>query len=159
MDIRKYTPELHEELLKLTLRAWSPVFDKTQHDVPEFVYRNFYPQGWAARQKADVSDYLQAEGAQCHVAWVNDAPAGFIGLKVHHEDNMGEVVIIAVAPRIQGQGLGRALMRVGEAEFARLGRGMVMVETVGDSGHAPARRLYESSGFERWPVARYFKPL
>ena len=39
------------------------------------------------------------------------------------------------------------------------GMRMVMVETGGDSGHAPARALYESEGFVRWPVARYFKDL
>jgi hypothetical protein len=36
---------------------------------------------------------------------------------------------------------------------------MVMVETGDDSGHAAARSAYESTGFERWPVARYFKDL
>ena len=39
------------------------------------------------------------------------------------------------------------------------GMTMMMVETGGDSGHAPARALYESEGFVRWPVARYFKDL
>ena len=36
---------------------------------------------------------------------------------------------------------------------------MVMVETGGDLGHAPARATYEGLGFQRWPVARYFKDL
>ena len=36
---------------------------------------------------------------------------------------------------------------------------MVMVETGGDRGHAPARATYEGLGFQRWPVARYFKDL
>jgi acetyltransferase, GNAT family len=39
------------------------------------------------------------------------------------------------------------------------GMDMVMVETGGDPGHQPARDAYESAGFERWPVARYFKKL
>jgi RimJ/RimL family protein N-acetyltransferase len=39
------------------------------------------------------------------------------------------------------------------------GMDMVMVETGGDPGHAPARAVYEKAGFERWPVARYFKEL
>jgi hypothetical protein len=33
------------------------------------------------------------------------------------------------------------------------GMNMVMVETGGDPGHAPARATYEKAGFERWPVA------
>ena len=36
---------------------------------------------------------------------------------------------------------------------------MVMVETGDDPGHEPARRLYESAGYQRWPVARYFADL
>jgi len=36
---------------------------------------------------------------------------------------------------------------------------MVMVETGGDRGHTPARATYEGLGFQRWPVARYFKDL
>ena len=40
-----------------------------------------------------------------------------------------------------------------------VGAAMVMVETVGDSGHEPARKAYESQGYVLWPVARYFKEL
>lgn len=36
---------------------------------------------------------------------------------------------------------------------------MMLVETGDDPGHEPARHLYERSGFERWPVARYFKAI
>jgi hypothetical protein len=39
------------------------------------------------------------------------------------------------------------------------GADIVMVETGGDPGHAPSRSVYEAFGFERWPVARYFKDL
>ena len=34
-----------------------------------------------------------------------------------------------------------------------------MIETGDVGGHAPARAAYESLGFQRWPVARYFKSL
>ena len=36
---------------------------------------------------------------------------------------------------------------------------MVMVETGGDAAHAAARTAYEKAGFERYPVARYFREL
>ncbi|WP_315312567.1 hypothetical protein [Rothia dentocariosa] len=53
----------------------------------------------------------------------------------------------------------RELMEHAYAQIKDAGMRMVMVETGGDSGHAPARALYESEGFVRWPVARYFKDL
>jgi len=34
-----------------------------------------------------------------------------------------------------------------------------MVETGGDPGHAPARRVYEKAGYTGFPVAGYFKAL
>jgi hypothetical protein len=36
---------------------------------------------------------------------------------------------------------------------------VAMVETGGDSGHAPARRVYEKANYTMLPVARYFKAL
>lgn len=34
-----------------------------------------------------------------------------------------------------------------------------MVETGDDPGHQPSLSTYESAGYERWPVARYFREL
>jgi hypothetical protein len=36
---------------------------------------------------------------------------------------------------------------------------VAMVETGGDTGHAPARRVYEKADYTLSPVARYFKAL
>lgn len=72
---------------------------------------------------------------------------------------MGAIDIIAVAPERQRQGIGRELMDFAESHIRDAGMTMVMIETVDDSGHAPARAAYEASGYERWPVARYFKKL
>ena len=37
------------------------------------------------------------------------------------------------------------------------GMKIMMVETGDDPGHKPSRSAYESMGFTRWPVARYFR--
>jgi GNAT superfamily N-acetyltransferase len=55
--------------------------------------------------------------------------------------------------------VGRRLIEFAERCIREEGMVMVMVETVDDSGHGPARRTYEASGYERWPVVRYFKRL
>ena len=81
------------------------------------------------------------------------------GLRLHSEDRMGEIHLIAVDPARQGRGAASASVfpeaRIREAA----GMAMVMVETVGDSGHAPAPHTYEAAGSERLPGARYFEPL
>ena len=72
---------------------------------------------------------------------------------------MGEVYIVVVDPDYQRRGIGRALMNHSMERARAAGMAMVMVETGGDRGHAPARATYEELGFRRWPVARYFKGL
>ena len=39
------------------------------------------------------------------------------------------------------------------------GVSVVMVDTGGDPGHAPARATYEKAGFRILPIARYFKKI
>lgn len=154
-----YDPRHRSALLELSLRAWDPVFPVVEREVPAFVFASFYPEGWRARQHADLAEVLDSEPQNVDVALEGDRPVGWVCTRLHPDDRMGEIYVIVVDPEHQGRGVGRALM---ERSFQRIrdaGLGMVMVETGDDGGHAPARAVYESSGFERWPVARYFKDL
>ena len=85
--------------------------------------------------------------------------AGFVALKLHPEDRMGEIYMIAVDPDFQRRGVAARLTSHSLDWFRQAGMSIAMVETGGDPGHAPARRTYEASGFRLLPVARYFKGL
>lgn len=159
LDIKPYNSAYRDHVLQVVVDAWTPVFEKTQHDVPQFVYQNFYPHGWKNRQLEEVENLLDSEPDTLWVAFLNSNPAGFVGLKLHPEDNMGEIYIIAVAPKYQRNGVGASLIKYAEEEIRQAGMAMVMVETIGDEGHLPARKTYEAQGYEHWPVARYFKEL
>ena len=147
VEIVAYRPEQRRALLDLSLRAWAPVFPLMEPDVPAFVYRSFYPEGWRQRQAADLAEVLDGR------------PVGWVCTRLHPEDRMGEVYIVVVDPDYQRRGIGRALMNHSMERARAAGMAMVMVETGGDHGHAPARATYEGLGFQRWPVARYFKDL
>jgi hypothetical protein len=41
----------------------------------------------------------------------------------------------------------------------RSGMRVAMIETGGDRGHAPARRVYENAGYKPLPAVRFFKVL
>lgn len=159
IEIIPFGPQHKDAVLDLTLRAWTPVFAKTQSEVPRFVYDAFYPEGWARRQRADVAALLETEPEKLRLAVIGQELAGFLGIRLHPQDRMGEIHIIAVSPDHQRKGIGRHLLQFAEAHIRAAGMKMIMVETVGDTGHEPARRAYEAFGFEPWPVARYFKPL
>lgn len=158
-NIEPFSATDTDALIALSLRAWAPVFPKMEAAVPAYVYQNFYPQGWEARQTADVHAMLADGETDVWVAKENGTLLGYVGLRQHPEDQMGEIYILAVDPDHQRRGLGHTLMEHGCEHLRQAGLNMVMVETGGDPGHAPSRATYENFGFERWPVARYFKEL
>ncbi len=67
--------------------------------------------------------------------------------------------MVAVDLDFQGRGIGTTLLEFALDWMKEAGMAISMVETGGDAGHAPARKTYEKAGFERRPVARYFKSL
>lgn len=157
--IRPYVADDRAAVLALSLRAWAPVFELTEQAMPGFIYESFYPAGWEKRQVADLSEALDSEPQNIDVAVDGDELVGWVCTRVHPDDSMGEIYILAVDPQRQREGIGAALMQHSLERARAAGMRMMMVETGGDPGHAPARTAYEAAGFEQLPIARYFTPL
>ena len=119
----------------------------------------FYPNGWNVRQTADIERCLSDEVVHVWIASEADTVLGWIGIRLHPEDRMGEVYILAVDPDRQRQGVATALLETAFDHMRKAGLKIVMVETGDDPGHAASRATYERNGFERWPVARYFREV
>ena len=74
------------------------------------------------------------------------------------EEGVGYVDYLAVTPRAQGHGLGRALLLHGLAALSNAGLGTVELSVQGEN--AGATRLYESVGMAAvWTIERWEKPL
>jgi GNAT superfamily N-acetyltransferase len=159
MQIQPYEAEQLDAVIRLSLRAWEPVFDSIQKAMSADVYRVFYPQHWRVSQQKAVEDVCAAEDKKVWVAIEADSTVGFVAVKLHLEDSMGEIYMVAVDPDYQGRGIGSALTEFALDWMKDTGMSIAMVETGGDPGHAPARHTYEKAGFGLFPVARYFKKL
>jgi GNAT superfamily N-acetyltransferase len=159
MQIELYDPRYLDDVISLSLRAWTPVFDSIQNAMNPDVYQVFYPNHWRISQQKAVEDICAAEDTNVWVAINSGSIAGFVAVKLHSEDNMGEIYMVAVDPDFQCRGIGNALIEFALAWMKDAGMLIAMVETGGDPGHAPARHAYEKVGFELFPVARYFKKL
>ena len=159
MQIEPYVPQHLDDVIRLSLRAWEPVFVSIYQTMGEDVYGTFYPDGWRISQEQAVTAVCVDDDVHVWVALDGDTAVGFVAIKLHTEDKMGEIYMVAVDPDVQGQGIGRALTDFAVAWMTEAGMAIAMVETGGDPGHAPARRTYEKAGFTLWPVARYFKKL
>jgi GNAT superfamily N-acetyltransferase len=122
------------------------------------VYRALYPD-WRVNQQKAVEAVCTAEDTKVWVAIEAGSPVGFVAVKLHAETSVGEIYMIAVDPDFQRRGIGAALTAFALDWLKDAGMSAAMVETGGDPGHAPARRLYEKVGFGLFPIARYFKKL
>ena len=159
MQIEPYNSDQLDAVVRLSLRAWSPVFDSIRQAMDSDVYREFYPDGWRASQQKAVEEVCAADEMNVWVAVKDDSIAGFVAVKLHAESNLGEIYMIAVEPDRQRQGIGAALTEFALDSMKKAGMSIAMVETGGDPGHAPARRAYEKLGFGLLPIARSFKKL
>lgn len=165
--IEPYDADHLDAVIQLSLRAWTPVFESIQNAMDAEVYQAFYPDHWRVSQQKAVEEVCAAEDTHVWVARVFDQPeannasstVGFVAVKLHAEDSMGEIYMVAVEPDFQSQGIGTALVEFALAWMKEAGMSIAMVETGGDPGHVPARRTYEKVGFRQLPVARYFKKL
>lgn len=159
MQIKPYASHHLDTIIHLSLRAWTPVFASIQNAMNTDVYQAFYPDNWRVSQQKAVEDVCTTEDTNVWVAIDADSIVGFVVVKLHSEDSMGEIYMVAVDPDFQGQGIGTALIEFALTSMKDAGMSIAMVETGGDDGHAPARRTYEKVGFGLLPIARYFKKL
>jgi ribosomal protein S18 acetylase RimI-like enzyme len=159
MVIEPYERSMLHAIVRLSLRAWQPVFESLEAAMGPDLFRAFYRNDWREAQRGAVESVCSDENVHVWVASEQARIAGFVALKVHPEDRMGEIYMIAVDPDFQRHGIASKLTSHSVEWFENAGMSIVMVETGGDPGHAPARATYEASGFRLFPVARYFKTL
>lgn len=156
--IREYEPSDEESVVGLSLRAWEPVLAAVEEMLgPELFAR--LRGDWRAGQADEVRAVLADPAQRVWVAEIEGRPIGFVAATLHRESDMGEIYMIAVDPGAQGQGVGAALTEVATDWLRQSGMGVAMIETGGDPGHAPARRLYAKAGYVSLPVVRFFKAL
>ena len=85
---------------------------------------------------------------------------GFVAAGVVDQTRLiGEVAMVAVDPAAQRHGIGSALTEHATTWLREQGMRVAVINTGGDLGHEPARRVYERLGFRLFPNALYFRTL
>ena len=156
--LRPFASEDLDALLDLSIRAWAPVFASLEQVLGSELFLRMHPD-WRADQRQTVEHACRSEDVSVWVAESDRDVVGFVGITTDAAARVGEIYIIAVDPAHQRSGVGTALTQLALDELAEAGMTVAMVETGGDPGHAPARQLYERTGFTLLPIARYFTAL
>lgn len=158
VTIEPYEAAHRDAVVQLSLRAWEPVFASLQGVLGPAVYPVLFPD-WRVSQQQAVEAACDGEDTHAWVALDAGAPVGFVAVKLHAADGIGEVYMIAVDPVAQRRGVASALMAFATGWMREAGMQVAMVATGGDPGHEPARRAYEKLGFGPLPLVQYYKRL
>jgi len=146
-----------ERIVELSLLAWEPVFESFEKVLGPRVFPILYPD-WRKSQAEGVEGACRAtDRYHTLVAELDGRVVGFIAYELKGET--GEVVLLAVHPEFQKRGIATQLNQASLDAMKAAGVKMVVVETGGEDGHAPARRAYEKAGYTGLPIVRYFKDL
>jgi len=158
MIIRDYAPADEEAVVALSLRAWAPVFASLEQALGRDLFAVLHPD-WRQDQDKAVRAALADPAARIWVAADGPRPVGFVVATMHSGQLIGEVCMLAVDPDHQRQGTGATLTNTATDWLRSRGMRVAMIDTGGDPGHAPARRLYARMGYTELPIARYFQAL
>jgi ribosomal protein S18 acetylase RimI-like enzyme len=146
------------DLVRLSLLAWEPVFRSFEQLLGPAVYTLIWPDWRTGQREAVEAVCRDGEKTTVWVAEVEGMVVGFVAYTLH-EDQTGEVQLLAVHPEYQDRGIGTNLNIFALQKMKESGMKMAKVETGGDPSHAPARRSYEKAGYTALPLVRYFKDL
>jgi ribosomal protein S18 acetylase RimI-like enzyme len=157
-SIRPRTDADDEAIVALSVEAWAPVFESLRVVLGPTIFERLHPD-WREDQARAVSDTLRDEGVSTWVSEVDGAVAGFVSVRLDPRRQVGEIWMIAVRPQFQNVGMGLELTEFATSNIAAAGMKVARIETGGDPGHAPARRVYQKAGYTLLPAAQYYKAL
>ena len=158
LHIRPFCDDDIEDLVRLSLLAWLPIFTSFEQILGPEIYPIIYPD-WQKSQRETVETVCKdGEETRVWVAAVDGVVVGFVAYKLHKNET-GEVYLLAVHPEYQNDGIGAELNNVALKKMQESGIKMAVVGTGGDPSHAPARKSYEKAGYTALPLVRYYKKL
>ncbi len=166
--IRDYRRDDEEAVVRLSLRAWQPVFASMEAILGREIFVLLHGD-WRRYQEESVRGTLANDEMTIWVADLDRAlgpgvtpgrVAGFAAARTANpERHLGELYMLAVDPDAQGQGVGTALTNRATDWMRGVGLRVAMIATGGDPGHAPARRVYEKAAYTLLPAAGYYRAI
>ena len=129
VTVRGYRDEDRDEVLRVNAAAFAHHPEQGSMDADDLAGRM-------------AEDWFDPAGLL-----VADDGSGLVGFHwtKQHDAELGEVYVVAIDPRAQGRGLGRALTLAGLHHLAGLGLREVLLYV--ESDNAPAVRVYAGLGF------------
>ena len=159
LKIRPVQEDDIESLVQLSFLAWEPVFESFENMLGPGIYPLIWPEWRTSQREAIEKVCREGKETQVWVAVSGTEPVGFLAYRLDTEKKTGTVLLLAVHPEAQNQGIGTQLTLFALDRMKVSGMNLAVVETGGDPAHAPARKVYEKAGYSAMPLVRYFQNL
>jgi putative acetyltransferase len=118
----------------------------------EWIMGFFTLEGNDEKILGDPVGEIIARGGEVFMAHLNGTAVGCVAL-VYVSDELVSLAKMAVAPEVQGRGIGRALLEYALVQAKRMGA--ITVALGSNTELKSAVHLYESLGFEHLPVEQW----
>jgi len=159
MKMRKYRSSDLQSILDVNMLAFAPIHESFEQILGENIFSLVYPD-WRASNAEYIKSLVNSDDIKnVYVAESHDRIIGFIHFTINKEKLSGEIGLNAIHPDEQGNGYGKQMYEFALRIMKEEGIKLVCVGTGGDDSHIPACKAYESCGFKRLPLARYFLAL
>ena len=154
MIIRKFKKKDLEAILQMTKEAW----DKSSLDQAVEGKFGKREKNWWECKSQSVKEFIDKHPNWLLVAEENCKIVGYASYSLDNERKVGNVLNNAVHPYWRGRGIGKTLHHKVLEELKKEGMEIALLVTSQDN--VPARRMYESAGFEQlWCSLHYGKKL
>ncbi len=159
MNIREFEDSDLDAVLSVNMKAFTGIHESFREILGDQIFARVYPD-WRKSNEEYIRSLVESEDAKnILVAEEKGEVVGFVHFSINTETKNGQIGLNAVSPSHQGKGFGKLLYHSAMERMKELGVTLVVVGTGGDESHIPARRAYESCGFVRLPLTRYYKLL
>lgn len=157
--IRALREEDVPDLLQWSLLSFAPIFASFERILGPRVFPIVCPD-WGLSQSEVVESVCTSDKTETWVAEADGRGVGHITYELRDKDKSAEVMLLAVHPDYQNDGIGTALNEFALRKMREAGMRHAVVGTGGDESYAPARRSYEKAGFTGGlPLVRYSQKL
>ena len=160
IEIRQFQQADLDQVLTICIDAFTPIHESFRQILGSEIFFRVYPD-WKESNKAYIRSLCEDDRDNVLVATTSQSEqvVGFVHYSVNPERCTSEIGINAVAPELQGKGIGAKMYEHVLRLMAENDVKVVEVSTGGDASHTAARRSYEKLGFVPLPYVRYYKTL
>ena len=119
-----------EDVVRLSLLAWEPVFSSFEHLLGHNIYILIWPD-WRTSQRDAIETVCRDRvKTAVLVAELDERVVGFLAYELNIQDRVGDVTLLAVHPDYQNLGIGTELNNSALEKMKESGMQMARVETM-----------------------------